>query len=118
MSQNQSLSSFSIKSTPCQVCILLHFFIGENWWFHSFIKTSMKSIHDQIEKDNEEREFIYLKKKFEKKGQQIEAIAEKLTEFDNLKIYHEEEWETLSKLYTSGLIDENGDIIQKEVMRF
>ena len=115
--QNQSLQHCSRNLTPFQVRLLICkcCSIGMNLTFHHLVRNSRKRRYEQKIKEERDEKQEKLSKELIEKNQAIDRLLQKVDELEAFKAQNDENLEKLSSLYESGLIDENGNIINKNV---
>ena len=84
-----------------------------NGTFHHLVRNSRKRRYEQMIKEERDEKQEKLSKELIEKNQAIDRLLQKVDELEAFKAQNDENLEKLSSLYESGLIDENGNIINK-----
>ena len=84
-----------------------------NGTFHHLVRTSQKRKYEQMIKKETDVKQEKLSKELTEKIQMIDRLSQKVEELEVFKLQNEENLEKLSSLYEAGVIDENGNIVNK-----
>ena len=84
-----------------------------NGTFHHLVRTSRKRRYEQMIKEGIDAKQEILSKELEEKNQVIDRLSQKIEELEVFRAQNDENNEKLGSLYEAGLIDEDGNVLDK-----